>query len=149
MKFVAQDSKCTADWLQCLQGNGYRLTAPRQAVVETIASFQRVLSPFEVFEFARQRYPRLGLVTVYRTIEKLEELGLLQRVHQPSGCQGFVAAFSGHQHLLICQECGSVEYFGGDQETLDRLMSDVEEKSGYSVQAHWLQVFGLCTECQT
>jgi len=36
---------------------------------------------------------------------------------------------------------GSVEYFGGDQETLDRLMSDVEEKSGYSVQAHWLQFF--------
>jgi Fur family transcriptional regulator, ferric uptake regulator len=136
------------DWLQCLQDNGYRLTAPRQAVVEAITTHQRVLNPQEVFELARENHPRLGLVTVYRTIEKLEELGLLQRVHQPSGCQGFVAAFNGHQHLLICQRCGLVEYFGGDQETLDRLVIDVEEKSGYYVREHWLQLFGLCTECK-
>ena len=146
---IEKDStQCAADWLQCLQSNGYRLTAPRQAVVEIVASSQRVLNPFEVFELARKRYPRLGLVTVYRTIEKLEELGLLQRVHQPSGCQGFVAAFTGHQHLLICQECGSVEYFGGDQETLDALVTDVEQRSGYNVCEHWLQLFGVCANCR-
>ncbi|MGB2911160.1 MAG: transcriptional repressor, partial [Anaerolineales bacterium] len=74
-----------AEWLNCLQANGYRLTAPRRVVVETLASSQRILSPLDVYESAWVRYPGLGLVTVYRTIEKLEELGLLQRVHQPSG----------------------------------------------------------------
>ena len=149
MKFVVINKKCTADWLQCLQDNGYRLTAPRQAVVEIVASSQRVLNPLEVFGLARESYPRLGLVTVYRTIEKLEELGLLQRVHQPSGCQGFVAAFSGHQHLLICRECGQVEYFTGDQVTIEDLVTNVEKKSGYFVQEHWLQLFGVCADCQT
>jgi Fe2+ or Zn2+ uptake regulation protein len=96
----------SAEWLNCLQANGYRLTATRRVVVETLASSQRILSPLDVYDSARERYPGLGLVTVYRTIEKLEELGLLQRVHQPSGCHGFISAFSGHQHLLICQECG-------------------------------------------
>ncbi len=148
VKFVALNKKCTTDWLQCLLDNGYRLTAPRQAVVEIVASSQRVLNPLEVYEMARERYPRLGLVTVYRTIDKLEELGLLQRVHQPSGCQGFVAAFSGHQHLLICQECGQVEFFGGDQETMEELVANVEKKSGYFVQEHWLQLFGMCAGCQ-
>ena len=131
-----------------MQANGYRLTAPRQAVVEIVASSRRVLNPIEVFELARVSYPKLGLVTVYRTIEKLEELGLLQRVHQSSGCQGFAAAFSGHQHLLICQECGLVDYFSGDQETLEGLVADVEKKSGYFIQEHWLQLFGVCAHCQ-
>jgi Fe2+ or Zn2+ uptake regulation protein len=135
-------------WLACLQEHGYRLTSPRRAVVETIAHSQRVLSPMEVFEQARMNYKRLGLVTVYRTLEKLEELGLIQRVHQPSGCQAFVASFTGHQHLLICQNCGRVEFFSGDSEGLEDLINDVGKASGYQIHEHWLQLFGLCKECQ-
>lgn len=135
-------------WLGCLQENGYRITEPRRAVVETIADSQQALNPFDVFERARSRYPRLGLVTVYRTIEKLEELGLIQRVHQPSGCQAFVSAFSGHQHLLICQHCGRVEFFSGDIEKMDNLVRAVEANSGYQIQSHWLQLFGVCAACQ-
>lgn len=135
-------------WLNCLQDNGYRITEPRRAVVETIASSQQALNPFDVFEKARSRYPRLGLVTVYRTIEKLEELSLIQRVHRPSGCQAFVSAFSGHQHLLICQRCGRVEFFSGDVERMDSLMQAVGENSGYQIHSHWLQLFGVCSACQ-
>jgi Fur family transcriptional regulator, ferric uptake regulator len=134
------------EWCRCLLDNGYRLTAPRQVVVEVIATSQRMLSPIEVFELAHARYPRLGLVTVYRTVEKLEELRLIQRVHQPSGCQSFVASAIGHQHLLICQSCGRVEYFSGD--TLEALIEGVGKTSGYQIRDHWLQLFGLCTECQ-
>ena len=135
-------------WLARLQGNGYRLTEPRRAVVETIALSRHVLTPFDVFELARRQYLRLGLVTVYRTLEKLEELELVQRVHRPSGCQAFIAAFSGHQHMLICQACGRVEFFSGDSERMDSLMSAVGEESGYQIREHWLQLFGLCSGCQ-
>ena len=141
-------SRIIDGWLERLQEHGCRRTAPRQAVVEVVASSEYILNPFEVFEQARQRYPGLGLVTVYRTIEKLEEIGLLQRVHQPSGCQGFIAAFRGHQHLLICQDCGRVEMFGGDIEKMDGLVAEVEKDSGYRIQGHWLQLFGTCTDCQ-
>lgn len=135
-------------WLEQLQANGYRLTAPRQVVVEIIASSQRVLSPLDVYDLARNRAPGLGLVTVYRTMEKLEQLGLLQRVHQPSGCQGFIAAFIGHQHLLICQSCGRVEYFEGQHERLDAMINELEKNSGYCIGEHWLQLFGLCATCK-
>lgn len=133
------------NWLDCLQKNGYRLTAPRQAVVEIIATSQRVLSPFEVFELARTRYPRLGLVTVYRTVEKLEELGLIQRVHQPSGCHSYIATAPGHQYPLICQSCGHVQFISGEK--LDWLMEGLGTECGYRVWDHWLQVFGICNEC--
>jgi Fur family ferric uptake transcriptional regulator len=136
------------EWLLRLHENGYRLTSPRQAVVEVIASSQRVINPLEVFSQARQRCPGLGLVTVYRTIEKLEELHLVQRVHQPSGCQGFVAAFSGHQHLLICLECGRVEFFSGENEKIEGWAAELEQESGYSIQEHWLQLFGVCSACR-
>jgi Fur family transcriptional regulator, ferric uptake regulator len=143
----AQNDNPTSTWLDRLQSEGYRLTAPRQAVVEIIAESRHVLSPLEVFEQARRRYPRIGLVTVYRTVEKLEDLGLIQRVHQPSGCHAFIAAISGHQHLLICEGCGRVEYFHGDD--VDELMEEVGEKSGFHIHAHWLQLFGACRECQS
>lgn len=137
------------DWLNCLQANGYRLTAPRKAIVETIATSQRVLNPFEVFELARAHYPKIGLVTVYRTIDKLEELDLIQRVHQPSGCQAFISAFSGHQHLIICQGCGQADFFSGETDKMDTLMAEIGEISGYKINDHWLQLFGLCQNCQS
>ncbi|MGA7605419.1 MAG: transcriptional repressor, partial [Anaerolineales bacterium] len=68
------------NWLTQLQDNGYRLTGARRAVVEIVAASQRALTPVEVYDAARDQYPALGLVTVYRTLEKLEELGLIQRV---------------------------------------------------------------------
>ena len=99
-----------------------------------------------MFEQAKRRCPGLGLVTVYRTVEKLEELGLIQRVHQPSGCHAFVAASTGHQHLLICEACGRVSFFSGD--TLEGLIDEVGVRSGFHIQEHWLQLFGVCEDCQ-
>lgn len=139
-------SEISQIWLEKLQENGYRLTDSRRSVVEIIAGSQRVLSPLEVYDLARAQHPGLGLVTVYRTLEKLEELGLIQRVHQPRGCQAFVAAFKGHQHLILCSKCGKVQFFDGDN--LETLMQTIGSQTGYQVQDHWLQLFGLCTECQ-
>jgi len=141
-------SNLAQDWMERLQASGYRLTRPRQAVVEIIAQSDYVLSPFDVFEKARLRHPRLGLVTVYRTLEKLEELKLIQRVHRPSDCQAFIAARPGHQHLLICRSCGRAEYFSGDSDWVEPLMSRVGRDLGYAVEAHWLQLFGVCERCR-
>ncbi|MDQ2692656.1 MAG: transcriptional repressor [Chloroflexota bacterium] len=133
-------------WLDQLQENGYRLTEARRAVVEIVAATNRALTPLEVFDFARQKNPALGLVTVYRTLEKLEELHLIQRVHQPQGCQAFIAASRTHQHLLLCQNCGEVKFFEGDD--LDSLIAAISKKTGYQIREHWLQLFGLCETCR-
>lgn len=134
------------DWLTQLQENGYRLTEARRAVIETIQASTRALSPVEVFDMARKKYPTLGLVSVYRTLEKLEELHLIQRVHQPQGCQAFISACHGHQHLLLCQNCGQVTFFEGDD--LNALIQSISKKTGYQIREHWLQLFGLCQSCQ-
>jgi len=134
------------EWLDCLRGSGYRITSPRRAVVEALANSVRALNAAEIFDIAREQYPSLGLVSVYRTLEKLEELGLIQRVHHPDGCQAFIAGFKGHQHLLICQNCGRTQFFEGDD--LDLLFKRVARKSGYQIKEHWLQLLGFCADCQ-
>jgi Fe2+ or Zn2+ uptake regulation protein len=133
-------------WLSQLQEHGYRLTDARRAVVDVIQKSKYALTPVQVFDSARKRYAALGLVTVYRTLEKLEELHLIQRVHQPQGCQAFVAASHGHEHLLLCQNCGQVTFFEGDD--LDVLIAAISSKTGYQIQDHWLQLFGLCQACK-
>jgi Fur family ferric uptake transcriptional regulator len=134
-------------WLTQLHENGYRLTDARRAVVETVEKSARALTPMDVYNAARRKYRALGLVTVYRTLEKLEELHLIQRVHQPHGCQAFISAGQGHQHLLLCQNCGKVEFFDGDD--LDTLTKSIAKKSGYQIKEHWLQLFGVCANCRT
>jgi Fe2+ or Zn2+ uptake regulation protein len=133
-------------WLNQMQKNGYRLTGARRAIVELIVGTKRALTPLEVFEKARKKNPALGLVSVYRTLEKLEQLHLIQRVHQPDGCQAFIAASHGHEHLLLCRNCGQVAFFEGDD--LDSLIQSISRKSGYQISEHWLQLFGLCGTCQ-
>ena len=133
-------------WLTHLQQNGYRLTAARRAVVEAVQNSTRALTPVEVFDMARKKYRALGLVSVYRTLEKLEELHIIQRVHQPQGCQAFIAASQNHEHLLLCQNCGQVMFFEGDD--LEALINSISKKTGYQISEHWLQLFGLCQACQ-
>lgn len=133
-------------WLSQLQQHGYRLTEARRAVVDVIQKSKYALTPVQVFDVARKKYAALGLVTVYRTLEKLEELHLIQRVHQPQGCQAFIAASHGHEHLLLCQNCGQVAFFEGDD--LEVLIATISRKTGYQVQDHWLQLFGLCQTCK-
>ena len=135
-----------ARWHSALRAHGYRLTPARQAVLRVLAESDRALDATQIFDLARQQAPGLGLVTVYRTLETLQALGLVQRVHCNAQCTSYVAAEPGHQHLLVCHRCGRVWYFSGDD--LGDLMQAVAGESGFVVEDHWLQLVGLCAECQ-
>lgn len=137
----------SSEWNGKLKRNGYRLTSSRRAVVDVIAGSQSSLSATDIFLEARRQCPGLGLVTVYRTLEKLENLGLIQRVHQDEACHSYIAIRGEHQHLMICEACKRTVYFNGDD--LYPLIMQMGEKCGYKIQHHWLQLSGLCDKCQT
>lgn len=132
-------------WLEQLQNSGYRVTRPRRVIVELLAESQHALGPIQLFDLGRAQYPGLGLVTVYRTLEKLEELGLIQKVHLPEGCHRYLRAAQGHEHLLLCTRCGQVVFFEGDD--LQPLTDKVSRRTGFQIDDHWLQFFGLCPNC--
>ena len=136
----------SVEWLAQIRADGYRITRSRRIIVEELASSQKALDPADLFTLCRQKDPGLGLVTVYRTLEQLELLGLIHRVHQPIGCHTIVRKQNGHEHVLICTSCGKAVTFNGDN--IDNLSARVAADTGFSIQDHMLQFFGLCPECQ-
>ena len=143
------DSKPTTisdEWLVALQASGYRLTAPLRVLVDLLANSPRALEPVDLYDLGRREYPRMGLVTVYRTLEKLQELGLVQRIHQANGCHIYLRAARGHEHVLLCSRCGRAVYFSGDD--LSELSVELAQRTGFSIKEHWLQFLGLCADCQ-
>jgi len=134
------------EWIKMLKDSGYRHTDARSTIVDVIIETSRALEPLEIFEIGRKKQAKLGLVTVYRTLERLEELGLVQRVHQPGGCNMYLRAAQGHQHLLICTTCGKAEFFQGDD--MSKFISSIADNSGFHITEHWLQLFGQCVNCQ-
>ena len=134
------------EWLDELKNNGSRITTPRRAIVNIIANSTQALEAVEIFDRSRGDHPQLGLVTVYRTLEKLEQLGLVQRVHQAEGCHLYLRAPQGHEHILVCKACRRTDYFSGDD--LTELIERTSQKSGYRIEDHWLQFIGLCARCR-
>ncbi len=133
-------------WIEILEENGCRITSPRRVIIEILLNSPRALEPTEIYDLGREINPGIGLVTVYRTLEKLEELGLIQRIHHEDGCHMVMPAVEGHQHYLVCTACGKTTVFRGDD--LGALFSRVETNTGYQVNDHWLQLFGTCPDCK-
>jgi Fur family ferric uptake transcriptional regulator len=135
----------TFDWANVLRQHGYRLTEPRQAVARVLAEAQDWLLPEAILRRARRFCPSLGLVTVYRTLELLEGLGYIRRVHQPDGCHGFARTDGRHGHYLVCRECQQVIEFADCR--LDPMVRQVARRTGFQVEGHVLELVGLCPQC--
>ena len=144
--YSKNQAKVSQSWQRELSRSGGRITRPRQVILDIIAGSQRPLTPQEVHEGARERLPQIGLVTVYRTIEKLEDLGLVNRVHHSDQCQTVFRSTPSHQHLLICTECGQSVYFDGLE--IEKEFQKTGEDLGYTVTGHWLQLSGKCPDCR-
>ena len=100
--------RCTA-WADALHTSGYRLTAPRRAVLCVLDEAQSAaLDVMHILAKAKARHPGLGKATVYRTLERMETLGLVRCVHDMHGCHGYVAVEDVTRPLLVCTECGRV-----------------------------------------
>ena len=136
------------DWEQKLSSSGYRITTSRRAVMDALREAQEPLSAQELLVRGRQHHRALGIVTVYRTLDLLSELGLVRRVHRSDGCHGYLSASPGHHHAILCLHCGRASEFQG-QDDLMGLLGRVQRETGFDVDDHLLQLYGTCAECQT
>lgn len=132
---------------QKLNQNGLRLTHPRQVVMTILEEASVPLSPQSIYQRSLDENEDIGLVSVYRTLELLSELSLVRKVHGREDCHGYVLASPGHHHHLVCRECEkAIEFTGGDD--LSVLLDRIQQETGFEVEGHLLQLFGLCPECQ-
>jgi Fur family ferric uptake transcriptional regulator len=133
--------------LERLEACGYRITRPRRAVVRCVFEANAWLSPEEVLERARPWCPSLGLVTVYRTLNLLEEQGLVRRIHGEPGCHGYAPAGLQHGHHLVCRSCHQVLEFPGTED-IHPLIDAIARQTGFTVEDHVLELAGRCPDCR-
>ena len=130
-----------------LRQHGYKLTPQRRAVMRTIASSQGHLTPTALYEKVHQEYPNIGLVTIYRTLEILDKLGLICEVHAGGTCRSYlVRRPSEHHHHLICSDCGAVVDFTNCD--LGELEQRLSQETGFEIESHLLEFLGRCQNCQ-
>ena len=134
-------------WEERLSRAGWRITTPRRVVMQVLQRAARPLSPQEIYMRGRRIHRSLGLVSVYRSLEVLERVGLVRRVHQEDRCDGYILASPGHHHILLCRRCGRTVEFPG-AEDLSGLIAQVEQRTGFQVEDHLLELIGLCSPCQ-
>jgi Fur family transcriptional regulator, ferric uptake regulator len=131
---------------QQLRAHGHKLTQPRRAILHALVEADCPLAPAEIHTRGQAECADLGLVTVYRTLEILEQIGLVRPVHVADGCHGYALATPGHTHHLVCERCHAVVEIVGCE--MGDFLRRVAERTGYAVTGHWLELSGLCADCQ-
>lgn len=141
------DSAWAAHALAALREAGYRRGGARTAVVEALARHDCAVTALELDDELRQRKPAPGRASVYRALEQLERLGLVQRLEVSRGVAGYERVEPGgeHHHHAICRDCGRMVPF--EDLSLERAIAKVSSEMSFEVTDHDVVLRGLCERC--
>ncbi|WP_176461571.1 Fur family transcriptional regulator [Anaeromicrobium sediminis] len=132
-----------------LKEKGYKLTPQRRATLDTIIENKgKHLSTEEIYDIVKEKCPEIGLATVYRTLQLLDELDIISKINLDDGCSRYELNDDddNHQHHhLICTKCGAIIEVGVD--LLDELESEIERNYNFTISDHKVKFFGHCSKC--
>ena len=140
----------TASWTErsadVLRAAGYRAGGARAAVIGYLADQDCCLSAHEIFDGVRSERP-VGIASIYRTLDLLVELRLVQKVDLGGGTARYErAAGHDHHHHVVCGDCGKVEPFS--DERLETAMESLAGTLGYALDTHDVVLRGACGDCR-
>ena len=124
-----------------------RMTKQRQAVLDELTRVSDFRSAQQIFEDLHSQGQRVGLATVYRSLQGLAEDGRVDTLRSTEGEVLFRSCASEHHHHhLVCRECGFTEEI--EQSQIESWVSAVAADHGFSDVEHSLELFGLCASCR-
>ena len=134
--------------LERLRDASGRSGSARRLVVEFLGEQDCCLSAQEIHDAVRARGGRVGIASVYRALDGMDALGLVQRIDLGDGVARFEPAHDGgdHHHHLVCDDCGKVEPF--EDARLESAIALVADGRGYAVAAHDVVLRGACEDCR-
>ncbi len=127
-----------------LRRRGQRITTGRRAIAEALVS-ARDLSAEEIVEIVQRAHPDLHPSTVYRTLETLEEAGLVTHVHLGHGPARWQQADNSFHHL-VCEACGMVQLV--PRTAFDDLRARIDREFGFEIEFHHFATVGRCAHCR-
>ena len=140
---------------EMLKEKGLKVTNQRLLVLQVLAEHgDEHMTAEDIFELGKEDYPEIGLATIYRTVQLLLDMQLVDRIMLDDGCVryeigDFLDEQEGHRHHhhhRICTECGNVSAFRDD--LLEDLEAYIEKETGCQVTDHELKFYGVCRKCR-
>ncbi len=132
--------------VDALDGAGYRLTGPRLAVADLIAEQTGHFTASELEEVVRSRRLGISRATLFRALDLLAELGVVERLDLPTGEHAYVPCARAHHHHVICSRCGRTAE--ADDCGVAEAVAEISRRTGFRIDTHRLELFGLCRHCQ-
>ncbi len=135
-----------------LHSSDYRITPQRQTILKVfIENASKHLSAEEIYYLVKEKHPEVSLATVYRTLDLLAELGILQKMNFNDGRSRYEFTEQDNQHLhhhhhMICLRCGKVTEF--EDILLDSLEDVIAKRTNFKIVDHHVKFFGFCENCR-
>lgn len=133
-----------SDLPERLRSSGKRLTPQRELILRAVETLGHA-TPDEVLAEVHKQSTSINISTVYRTLEVLEELGLVRHAHLSDRAPTYHSV-SGHEHFhLVCRQCHKV--ISVEAEVAGPLTGRLGEEYGFRADVGHLTVFGVCGDC--
>ncbi|HVV90195.1 MAG TPA: Fur family transcriptional regulator [Solirubrobacterales bacterium] len=131
-----------------LSDAGYRRGGARAAVIDALAGQGCAITALELEDLLRQGDAGVGRASIYRALEQLEQLGLLQRIEVCRGTAGYerIEPDGEHHHHAICRDCGRLIPF--EDPSLERAIEKVAGRISFEVSEHDVVLRGVCERCE-
>ena len=144
------------DWRQSFRQRGLRITEPRKAILDVLSNTADHLSAEEIFGKVHQIYPNIGLTTVYRNLDLLEEMGIIAKFHFGDGRSRYELVQSpqkpGHHHHLVCTGCKQIidydDFVDEEVELLKKVEQVLSNTHNFQITGHIIQFYGVCNSCR-
>jgi Fur family transcriptional regulator, ferric uptake regulator len=143
---MANRNEQLTHFVRSLQSQGHRLTPARHTILEALITSGGHLTADDLADLVRREQPGIGRMTVYRTLDLLNELGLIRPVYQGTGAAHYVLMQNGHHHHLVCSTCDQVIEF--EECVLEEIAERLGGRFNFQVQGHLLEFYGRCEACR-
>jgi Fur family transcriptional regulator, ferric uptake regulator len=147
MAEISDAQRWTESALEQLADAGYRRGGARRELLTLMGEQRCALTAIEIEQTLADRGRRVSRASIYRILEELDEIGVVQRVEVGGGMARFesVRRGRGHHHHLVCDRCGRLEPFS--DEGLERAIKRVSERVALDVSEHEVVLHGACNAC--
>ena len=132
--------------VEVIRRHGGRVTVPRRAVIAAILEGDGHRSADDIGRAVQAEHPDVALSTVYRTLDALQQLGVIEHSHLGHGAAVYHLTDHGHVHL-VCRSCGDVTDV--PDETLAELGTRLDDEHGFALAPRHFAMFGTCRKCRT
>ena len=132
-----------------LKANNLKFTAQREAILKTLYENPDHFTPENLYLLIKQKYPtsNIGVTTVYRTLNLLEENNIATSISFGSAGKKFELGNKPHHDHLICEKCGKIVEF--EDEEIEQLQEKIATLHHFKLTNHLMQLYGICQACQS